>query len=111
LRRADNSIAYLSEKLKTVSVAEQRVALTATLSDQEKMRMMASSDAPYAADPIGPPTASFKPTSPLPTVVIVGSFVIGTLIGIVAAMLSDARKRRRRAVQAGAELIILAPAN
>ena len=111
LRRADDSVAYLSEKLKTVSVAEQRVALTATLSDQEKMRMMASSGAPYAADPIGPPTASFKPTSPLPTVVIVGAFVIGTLIGFVVAMLSDARKRRRCTAQAVAETNIRVPAN
>jgi len=92
IERADDYIAYLNEKLFVVTVADYRQALVETLSEQEKTRMMASSDLPFAAEPFGPPTTSDKPTSPNPLVILMAAIGVGLALAIAIALL---RERRR----------------
>src|SRR3546814_18293921 len=70
LLRTSAYIRYLSNKLTTVTVAEHRLALVATLSDQERLRMAAASNVPYAAEPFGPAYGSIYVTTPQPMQVI-----------------------------------------
>lgn len=96
LARANGNIAYLSAQLGKVTIAEHREALAQTLSEQEKQRMAASSSAPYAAEPFGNATASPRPTSPRPILVLAASLMAGLLLGTLAA-LGVARLRAYRA--------------
>jgi len=105
LARSQQYIKYLSEKLPTVTIAEHRQAISDVLSDQEKSMMMASAQLAYAAEPYGPPSASYRPTTPLPIPVLVGSIVAGALLGVAYAALSElgllAMLFRRRKAQQG----------
>lgn len=81
LRRTDETIRYLSTKLQTVTVAEHREALVTALSSQEKMRMNAASDAPYAAEPFGSAASSVAPTTPRPLVILLFALFSGLVVG------------------------------
>lgn len=81
LNRANGNIAYLSEQLGKVTIAEHREAIARSLSEQEKIRMSASSSAPYAAEPFGTATASLQPTTPNPVLFLAIGIVAGLLIG------------------------------
>lgn len=81
LLRTTGNIAYLSDQLGKVTIAEHRQAIAATLSEQEKQRMSASSSAPYAADPFGPANVSRTPTSPRPVLVLIGGILLGMVAG------------------------------
>lgn len=105
-RRTRANIAYLSEKLGTVTLAEQRQALVTALAEQERQAMLVYGDAPYAADPFDVPTVSPEPTRPRAGALLAGAAVAGLLIGLVLAVILGGRAMRRRAV-AGA----LAPAD
>ena len=89
LDRSSEYIDYLSNKLRTVTVDEYRQALVQTMAEQEKMRMMASSNLPFAAEPFGAPSASILPTKPNPPLVLLIGFLLGTLIGCVVAFVRD----------------------
>jgi LPS O-antigen subunit length determinant protein (WzzB/FepE family) len=88
LMRSSLYISYLTEKLKTVVVAEHRQALSELLSSQEKMRMVASSTAPYAAEKIGAPVVSMKPSSPKPLVVLPAGIIFGAMLPILLIVMS-----------------------
>lgn len=90
--RANDYAAYLTEKLGVVTVADYRQALVDALAEQEKTRMMASSDLPFAADPFGPPSTPVRPASPQPLVVLAVSAVLGLLLGVLLVLV---RGRRR----------------
>lgn len=92
-RTADN-IAYLNQRLPTVTLADHRQALFATLSDQQQRQMMARNPAAYAAEPFGIATAGITPASPrqLPTLVV--AVGLGLFFGVILAL---ALPRRRRA--------------
>ena len=94
LARTANNIAYLNQRLPTVSLADHRQALFATLSDQQQRQMMARNPAAYAAEPFGIATAGATPSSPrqLPTLVV--ATALGLFLGAVLAL---ALPRRRRA--------------
>jgi len=81
LVRSTQYIDYLQKKLSTVMVTEHRAALAQALSEQEKLRMMASSSVPFAAEPFGPVTASSRPTTPQPAFVLVLALLVGGLLG------------------------------
>ncbi len=85
LIRTGRYISYLSEQLRRVTIAEHRLALTNSLSEQEKFRMMASSGLAYAADPFGEPTSSIIPTSPKPATTLVLSAFLGLAVGTLVA--------------------------
>jgi len=86
LARARSNIEYLSQKLNTISVVEYRQAIAQTMSDQEKLIMMASSTAPFAAEPFGRPTASSRPTSPNAYMVLLIAAVIGAIGGSMVSL-------------------------
>jgi uncharacterized protein involved in exopolysaccharide biosynthesis len=86
LARADDSIVYLEKQLLRVQLAEHRQALAEMLGEQEKARMLASSDAPYSAQPFGTAFASSSPTSPKPLIVLVIGIVGGAIVGFGAML-------------------------
>jgi hypothetical protein len=55
--------------------------LTQSLSDQETQIMMGSSDTDFAAQPLGPPESSTRPTSPVPVLVLLLGLFVGLVIG------------------------------
>lgn len=82
LVRSTQYIEYLQKKLDSVTVADHRAALVQALSEQEKLRMMASSNVAFAAEPFGPVTSSARPTSPQPAMVLALSALLGILISV-----------------------------
>ena len=86
LTRADQAIGYLEKQLSQVQLAEHRQALAAILGEQEKSRMLASSAAPYAAQPFGDAVASSRPTSPQSVIVLVEGLVGGMILSLAALL-------------------------
>lgn len=89
LERTGAYIVYLTKKLEIVRVEEYRRALVEAIANQEKTRMMASSDVSYVAKTFGGPVASVEPTTPSPVFFIILSIVGGAFFGIVIAILKD----------------------
>lgn len=96
LARSNDYVAYLEARLAETPTAEFRLFLAQALTSYENMRMMASADAPFAAEPFGPATVSQKPTSPQP-VVVLGSAVIAAILLWAALVLLVAPLLRRPA--------------
>lgn len=86
LRRANSYIDYLSMKLGEVSLAEHREALATTLGEQERVRMMSSSSMPYAAEPLGKPIVSLRPTKPKPLLILALGLLGGGFLGVAAVL-------------------------
>lgn len=86
ITRSNKYISYLTAKLQQVSIAEHRAALAEALSEQEKFRMKASSGLAYAADPFGGVATSLQPTTPRPSIIIVLSIILGTVLGSLAGL-------------------------
>lgn len=82
LRRATSYANYLNDKLATVTVTEYRAALTQTLIEQEKTKMAASSNVPFAAQPLGSPGVPAKPSSPQGVLVLAGALALGLFLGV-----------------------------
>jgi uncharacterized protein involved in exopolysaccharide biosynthesis len=99
--RSRSNIAYLSDKLRGVTFVEQRAALFAALSDEERQAMLANSRAPFAAEAFGIATASLGPTKPRQLPLLVGGLIGGLLLGVVLAVVIPARRPR---VMAAADL-------
>jgi hypothetical protein len=93
IARTTNNIQYLINKLPTVALADHRLALIATLNDQEQRLMLARNPAAYAAERFGPITASPQPTSPRQVPVLIVALVFGAFLGVVAALLVPRRQR------------------
>ncbi len=79
--RTKANISYLAAKLKTVVVTEHRTALSEALGEQERALMLAESNAPFAAEPIGGVNISDRPTSPRPLLFLIGSCIVGLMFG------------------------------
>lgn len=92
LARAQGNIAYLDTQLRTVQLAESRLALAAALGEQEKTRMLASSQAPFAGEPIGPIGVSDRP-SPRPFILLLAAIVGGTLLGALTVLVLPRLRR------------------
>jgi len=97
--RTRSNIAYLSDKLRGVTFVEQRAQLFAALNVEQRQEMLANSRAPYAADAFGVPTASLAPTKPRQLPLLIGGPLIGTILGVVLAVVIA----RRRPVVAAPE--------
>lgn len=94
--RATNYIDYINRELTKVTVAEYRQALIDTASEQEKLRMAASSNLPFAAEPFGGAEVSSRPVSPnLPVLWVLGA-LLGTAIGGLWAQFGAPRFAARR---------------
>ena len=98
LGRSSDYIAYLDGRLKEVSNAEQRLALVDVLNEQEKLRMMASSSVPFAAEPFGNAAIGDRPSSPDPAIVLGGLFMLSLLIGGALALVKGIPKVRAKAM-------------
>ncbi len=92
LRHASMDIDYLSRQLTKTTVEEVRAALVTNLTDQEKLRMLASAPLPYVSDMLGEPIVSATPVNPKPIPVLFAGIVFGYLIGFFIAV----RKYGRR---------------
>lgn len=90
LIRSTDYIRHLTAKLSTVSVAELRTAIAQALSEQEKVRMTASSSLPFAAELFSKPSASRRPILPDPRLVLISAFFIGIFGGVSIALIRDA---------------------
>ena len=81
MKRATQYINYINSELQKVTVAEYRQALIDTASEQEKLRMAASSNLPFVAEPFGGPEVSAKPVFPnVPLLWALGA-ILGMLVG------------------------------
>ena len=100
--RTRGNIAYLSEKLQSVTLAEQRQALVTALAEQERQAMLVYSNAPYAAEPFDTATASAEPTRPRALPLLAGAGIAGLLLGSVLAAVLGGRALRRMRELAGA---------
>jgi LPS O-antigen subunit length determinant protein (WzzB/FepE family) len=81
LDRAKKYAAYLGNRLTTVQTSAVRDVLTQSLSQQETLIMMGSSDTDFAAQPLSPAESSTRPTNPVTLLVL----FIGLLAGILAS--------------------------
>jgi uncharacterized protein involved in exopolysaccharide biosynthesis len=101
--RATNYIDYINRELNKVTIAEYRQALIDTASEQEKLRMAASSTLPFAAEPFGNSEVSSKPVAPnVPVLWLAGAFLgaaIGGLWARFGAPLLSGRRRRQAPVR------------
>ena len=83
---AVRKIAYFNEKLKSVTMAENRTALITLLMDEEKVMSVIQINAPYAARVLVPARASSDPTQPdIPLVLalgLVGGFILALAIQV-----------------------------
>ncbi|HJW40251.1 MAG TPA: Wzz/FepE/Etk N-terminal domain-containing protein [Rhizomicrobium sp.] len=101
LARSTEYIQYLDKQLATVTGAELRQSLIDQMSDQQKIKMMASANASFAAQTFGRPYTLDVPASPKAGSVLAGMAVFGFLIAAafgysrlsVAARLENALRR------------------
>jgi uncharacterized protein involved in exopolysaccharide biosynthesis len=89
LDRSRKYIRYLERKLPEITNADQRKSLIESLGEQEKAQMLASADVPFAAEPLGKATPSWKPTNPKPAIIIPLACILGLLIGLLIAFLAE----------------------
>jgi len=98
--RSSASIRYLKEQLEVIQVAEYRQALLQALSEQERIRMTASSGLPFAADVISGPAVSEYPDKPRASITLALAILLGGVFGVLVAFtrfaIADARLRRQR---------------
>lgn len=87
LKRANDNIAFLNDRLAKVTLAEHRTALAAALSQQEQNAMMAQSNSAYAADLIEQPWTSSYPVFPRPVRELLMSVALGAFVGGSLAVL------------------------
>ncbi len=91
--RASTYVAYLQDKIARTNVQEYRIALANALAEQEKMKMMASSSLPFAAEPFGDPEATIKPVSPNAVLVLAIALFAGFGVGILLAFIIGYRNQ------------------
>lgn len=82
LDRSSKYARYIENELRTVQQSELRQVLTTSLSQQESLIMMSSSDTPFAAQPLGVTVVSLKPTWPQPIFVLILGIVLGAGFGV-----------------------------
>jgi hypothetical protein len=92
LLRATSNIDYLKRQLDLTSTADLRSALISAITEQEKLRMQASANVPFAAEPLGSPARSLLPVSPNVTLLLTLSILIGLAGGGLAAFFYDRRR-------------------
>lgn len=98
LLRAEAYVVFLKGELQSVTVEDYRMSLLQTIAQQEKLRMVAHTTLPFAADPFGPPTTLARPTSPSPLITLAIAVVVGLLGGITLAFVRDGRRKSMSAV-------------
>lgn len=87
LDRAKKYAAYVERKLSTTQASVLRDVLTQSLSRQETLLMMGSSDTTFAAEPIGSPESSVRPTTPVTFDVLLIGVLAGAFLGCLCIVL------------------------
>lgn len=85
--RTRSNIEYLAEKLRGVTLIEQRQVLFGALTEQERQAMLANSRAPYAANSFGIAVATTQPTKPRQMPLLIAGLLGGLILGSVVALL------------------------
>lgn len=93
IRRSSAEIEYLKEKLRTLTVNEQRQTFIDMLSEQEKTMVLLQIGLPFTAAEIDPASASIRPTFPKGGLTLVVGIVGGFLFGCLAALILSLRQR------------------
>lgn len=92
--RTLREIAYIEDKLASVTTVEHRLSLVELLSEREQRMMMIQIDLPFAARVIEPAMASNTPTFPKPALFLALGIVCGLFLGVIATFLLDALRAR-----------------
>lgn len=92
LARSQEYVAYMTNRLETTQVSENRIALATALAQEQRSLMVASAHSSYAADIFGGTEVSLTPTEPKVGVVLGLAAIVGVAVGVVLAML---RRRLR----------------
>lgn len=88
-RESAEYIAYISDRLKNVTIAEQHEALAQLLSQEEKQSILAGSGLPYAADVFSAPYSPPAPTSPKAGLTLFLGLILGGIFGAIYALLAS----------------------
>jgi LPS O-antigen subunit length determinant protein (WzzB/FepE family) len=91
-RRAQANVDYILSTLPTVTVNEQRTALTSLLLQQEFNMMMLHSNTSYSAEMLEPPEIPLVRTSPIPALVLALGVLGALVIGAIAAAVVGKRR-------------------
>lgn len=95
LKEARQFAMYFERRLTNVFVLDLRQSIIQNLSEQEKLIMMASSNVPYSARLIEPPTVSDLPTRPQTFLALGAALALGFLLGATLALLPRTGDRVR----------------
>ena len=95
LKRTSDYISFLNEQLLKTTKQDQRLSLISTLAEQQRSRMIASSDLSYAADLFGVPYQSNSPTEPRIRNIVLIYFSIGFFLGLFISILKYFIKPRK----------------
>ncbi len=95
LARSEKNVEYLQRKLNTLDVATYKQALTEILIQQERQRMVASSDVSFAAEPLGLPYTSVNPTRPRAFFILVLTICASIFCGLFLSLVLESRKLAR----------------
>ena len=87
LKRTNDYISFLNEQLLKTTKQDQRLSLISTLAEQQRSRMIASSDLSYAADLFGNLYQSNSPTEPRIRNIVLIYFSIGFFTGLFISIL------------------------
>ncbi len=90
LAETQERITWLQRELAQASNPEHREALAQLLMVQERRRMLASMDQPYAAEMVEPPVVSARPVWPARSLVLLASILCGMTGGFFVAALRRA---------------------
>ena len=87
LKRTSDYISFLNDQLLKTTKQDQRLSLISTLAEQQRSRMIASSDLSYAAELFGNLYQSNSPTEPRIRNKILIYFSIGFFLGLFISIL------------------------
>ena len=87
LNRTDDYISFLNKQLSITTKQDQRLSLISTLAEQQRSKMIASSDLSFAAEFFGKPYQSNSPTTPRIRNVVFAFLAIGFFSGLLFSII------------------------
>lgn len=90
--KAENSIAYLNEQLKTARLDELRVLYAELIQEQTKNITLAKANTEYAFEVLDPAVAPERPIKPKRSMILLLSLIGGLILGVIIALIRNAAK-------------------
>ena len=87
LKRTSDYISFLNDQLLQTTKQDQRLSLITTLAEQQRSKMIASSNLSYAAELFGTPYQSNSPTEPRIRDIILIYFSVGFFLGLFISII------------------------